>query len=89
MSTLEIPELSAPRWEVGDRVAWPHRERQRGAHRRRVVRSVGTVTAVDVPGLPPGVRVEFDQPVHGETTCYATHDELECAAALDPEGAGR
>lgn len=63
------------RWRVGDRVVWPHRE---GIGRaRRDVRSAGTVTDVDLPRLGPGVRVAFDNPVNGGTSCYATHDELE------------
>lgn len=66
-------------WLVGDRVVWPHRE-DRGRGRRSVwAWSPGTVTAVDLPDLPPGVRVAFDEPVNGELDCYATHDEIEPA----------
>jgi hypothetical protein len=61
-------------WWVGDRVLWPHLEGS--ARRRREVRSAGTVTAIDLPGLPPGVEVTFDDPVHGSRRCYATYHEL-------------
>lgn len=36
----------------------------------------GTVRDTDEPGLPTGVRVEFDYPVNGVGDCYATHAEL-------------
>jgi hypothetical protein len=63
------------RWEVGDRAVWPHREGHgKGRH---TVRSAGTVIAVDLPNLPSGVDLRFDEPVSGVTTAYATHEELE------------
>lgn len=62
------------RWSPGDRVVWPHRERYGKTY--MTVQSSGTVTAVDEPGLPRGVRVQFDSPVHGVSDCYATYDEL-------------
>lgn len=61
-------------WWVGDRVVWPHQEGH-GFARHEVV-SPGTVTAIDLPGQPPGARVRLDAPVHGLWTCYATYDEL-------------
>lgn len=64
------------RWSVGDRVVFPHRARKGGHHN---VWTVGTVTAVDLPGLPPGVKVEYDEPDDGCPGCYARHDELEPA----------
>lgn len=36
----------------------------------------GTVREVDPPGLPLGVRVDFDGEVNGVNHCYATHGEL-------------
>lgn len=63
---------------MGQRVVWPHQERVAGVGRPyREVRTAGTVMAVDVPGLPPGARVLFDEPVLGSWTCYAAHWELE------------
>lgn len=62
------------RWKVGDRVLWPHPERQ--GRRNVTVNSPGTVTAIDEPGLPRGVRVKFDELVNGVDECYATHAEL-------------
>jgi hypothetical protein len=35
------------------------------------------VIAVDLPHLPAGVELRFDEPVNGVPTCYATHEELE------------
>lgn len=70
------------RWEVGDRVVWPHREGV-GRARRVLHRSAGTVVEVDAPGVPPGARVQFDHPVNGVMTCYATHRELEPEAGGD------
>ena len=70
MSETDKPE----RWQIGDRVIWEHADgRGRG---RRTVRSAGTVTGIDLPDLPPGVKVEFDIPVYGQPYCYATHAEL-------------
>ena len=65
---------AAPGWAVGDRVAWPHREGRGSAC--RTVLTVGTITAVDLPGQPPGVQVTFDEPVRGLPACYATHAEI-------------
>lgn len=64
-------------WKVGDRVVWPHHEKHGG--RYEIVRSVGTITAVNEPGLPRGVRVTFDELVNGAPSCYATYGELERA----------
>lgn len=61
-------------WWVGDRVVWPHREGS--GRRRRDVRPAGTVTAVNLPHLPAGVEVTFDEPVNGSLRRYATHSEL-------------
>jgi len=71
-----------PRWKVGDRAAWTYTTSvSRGGRKgweRVEVRNVGTVTEIDKPGLPRGVRLGFDEPdPHtGATECYATHDEL-------------
>jgi hypothetical protein len=72
-------------WWVGDRVVWPHREGS--GRRRRDVQSAGTVTAVDLPNLPAGVEVTFDEPVNGARRCYATYDELRVHSGLRPEAA--
>ena len=57
-------------WQIGDRVTYRYR-------RNGVEHYVhGTVTALDLPGLPPGVQVTFDAPDRGVTTCYATRREL-------------
>lgn len=64
-------------WKQGDRVVirlpagkpW-------GRAARRWIDVHGTVVDVDLPGLPPGVKVEFDNPVLGSSWCYATHEEL-------------
>lgn len=66
-------------WRVGDRVVWPHRE---GIGRnRRDVESSGTVTALDLPNLPPGVEVTFDEPdTEHARRCYATYRELRAAS---------
>lgn len=53
-------------WQVGDRVALT-------IHHEQVS---GTVTGVDKPGLPRGVRVRLDWLVSGVDNCYASHDEL-------------
>ena len=45
-------------------------------HRPVSVQATGTVTAVDEPGLPPGVRVTLDREINGVDTCYATYREL-------------
>jgi hypothetical protein len=66
--------MTAHHWAVGDRVVWPHQEGA-GSNRHDMA-SGGTVIAVDLPGLPPGAQVEFDQPIAGGPTCYAGHDEL-------------
>jgi hypothetical protein len=36
----------------------------------------GTVRAVDLPGQPPGVKVDLDREINGVWDCYATHREL-------------
>lgn len=68
-------------WKVGDRVIWPHPERdrtRRGAP-YRTVRTSGTVIAIDDVAGTRGVRVALDEPVRGVTECYATYAELELA----------
>lgn len=60
-------------WRVGDRVTYRYRRFGAEHHVH------GTVIALDLPGLPTGVQVEFDEPdPHSDnaTTCYATHREL-------------
>jgi hypothetical protein len=61
--------------QVGDRVelVLPDRSLRRGQSRRIPAVTVpGTVTEVDPPGLPPGVRIALDRTVNGVDTCYAT-----------------
>lgn len=73
---------NSTQWQVGDRVVWPHRE---GIGRaRRTVYSTGTVTAVDLPGMPAGAQVTFDRPVNGAPTCYATYAELHEVDRMPP-----
>jgi hypothetical protein len=64
-------------WQPGDQVRiWlPDRTRPRGSGFRSAW-FTGTVREVDPPGLPPGVRVDLDEPVNGVQDCYATHTEL-------------
>lgn len=66
---------------VGDRVSvyLPDRSAPGKGRGRRVaiVPVSGTVTAVDLPGLPRGVQVALDRTVNGGDTCYATHAEVE------------
>lgn len=73
----------SPAWQVGDRVVFRHVERV--GRRNVTVGTLGTVRAVDEPRLPPGVRVDLDEPVCGVRECYATHDELARATPLDSE----
>ncbi len=61
-------------WKPGDRVSLLLPTGPR--HVPRYARVVGTVRAVDEPGMPPGVRVQLDYPVRGASDCYATHSEL-------------
>ena len=67
-------------WKVGDRVVWPHEVKRGRSY--VTVRTSGTVIALDLPGVPRGVQVEFDSPINGADgiftdTCYATYEELE------------
>jgi hypothetical protein len=74
--------VSEHEWSVGDRVVWEHREGNGPA--RRTVRSPGTVVAVNLDGLPKGVKVQFDAPFNGVMDCYATHYELKDRFELVP-----
>jgi len=65
-------------WKPGDRVI------VRLPHRSTPVCDIdvcGTVRAVDLPGLPPGVKVDLDEQVNGVRDCYATHRELRSEVA--------
>lgn len=64
-------------WQPGDRVQVLLSVRR--GDRLRPSRSwvPGTVREINPPGLPPGVRVDLDYPVHGVPGCYATHSELQ------------
>jgi hypothetical protein len=64
--------------EVGERAVWTHELAGGPGRPRRKVRTPGTVQAVDVPNLPPGVSLRFDvpDPATGATECYGTHDEI-------------
>ena len=48
--------------------------RRRGTAREVDVH--GTVRATDLPGQPPGVKVDLDREINGVRDCYATHREL-------------
>ena len=69
-------------WKPGDRVIvrLPDKRRQpRSGVRGGWSRDVdvhGTVRAVDLPGCPPGVKVDLDREINGVRDCYATHSEL-------------
>jgi hypothetical protein len=56
-------------WHVGDRVSLC----PTGKESDRVT---ATVTRLDEPGLPRGVRVHLDYLVRGVDNAYASHDEL-------------
>lgn len=56
--------------EVGDRVRLWMGPPVRGGLR------YGEVIGID-NGSRPGIQIRFDHPVHGQDTCYATHDEVE------------
>ena len=62
-------------WKTGDRVR-VFLPDQRAPYKRERWFS-GTVREVDPPKLPPGVRVDLDEPVNGVQDCFATHAELE------------
>lgn len=66
-------------WKPGDRVIvnLPDKSlrRLRGAGFREVDVH-GTVREVDLPGQPPGVKVDLDREINGVRDCYATHGEL-------------
>lgn len=56
-------------WYVGDRVELSPTGRQRDT-------VMATIVGFDdVPNVP-GVRVEMDRPIRGETTAYASYNEL-------------
>lgn len=66
-------------WQPGDRVIvrLPDknlRGKWGGGFREADVR--GTVREVDLPGQPPGVKVDLDREINGVRDCYATHSEL-------------
>jgi hypothetical protein len=65
-------------WKPGDRVIvrLPDRNLRQGGGGYRSVDVHGTVRAVDLPGLRPGVKVDLDREINGVQTCYATHREL-------------
>ena len=67
-------------WQPGDRVIvrLPDKRRQSGIRGgwSRDVDVHGTVRAVDLPGRPPGVKVDLDREINGVRDCYATHREL-------------
>jgi hypothetical protein len=65
-------------WKPGDRVIvrLPDRNLRQGGKGFRQVDVHGTVRAVDLPGQPPGVKVDLDREINGVRDCYATHREL-------------
>lgn len=75
---LGVAASERPAWKVGDRVALMLPNHDIGV-RGRWVAVEGTVTGLDEPGLPLGVRVQFDFLFNGVMDCYATHDELRSA----------
>ena len=67
-----------PNWVPGDRVEvylpdWGFPRRGSGFTHRWIG---GTVRAVDLPGLPPGAKLDLDHEVNGVRDCYASHAEL-------------
>ena len=64
-------------WKPGDRVIvrLPDGRTPRGVSKREADVH-GTVREVDLPGQPPGVKVDLDREVNGVRDCYATHGEL-------------
>lgn len=65
-------------WQPGDRVIvrLPDRNLRQGGSGFRQVDVHGTVSEIDMPGQPPGVKVDLDREVNGVSDCYATHGEL-------------
>ncbi len=66
-------------WKPGDRVIvrLPDKSLKRGRGGGILEVDVhGTVREVDLPGQPPGVKVDLDREVNGVRDCYATHREL-------------
>jgi hypothetical protein len=67
-------------WQPGDRVVVRLPDKRRASGMRgggsRDVDVHGTVREVDLPGQPPGVKVDLDREVNGVRDCYATHGEL-------------
>jgi hypothetical protein len=65
-------------WKPGDRVIvrLPDKSLPAVGRGSRQVDVHGTVRAIDLPGLPPGVKVDLDREINGVRDCYATHSEL-------------
>lgn len=66
-------------WQPGDRVIVRLPDKRRGSGIRGGSRDVdvhGTVREIDLPGQPPGVKVDLDREINGVRDCYATHREL-------------
>ncbi len=66
-------------WKPGDRVIvrLPDKNlRGKWGGGFREVDVHGTVREVDLPGQPPGVKVDLDREINGVRDCYATHREL-------------
>lgn len=67
-------------WQPGDRVIVRLPDKRRGSGIRggklREADVHGTVREVDIPGQPPGVKVDLDCEINGVRDCYATHREL-------------
>ena len=66
-------------WQPGDRVIVRLPDRSLKRVRGGGILEVdvhGTVRYVDLPGQPPGVKVDLDREINGVRDCYATHSEL-------------
>lgn len=66
-------------WKPGDRVIvhLPDKSLKRGRAGGILEADVhGTVREIDLPGQPPGVKVDLDREINGVRDCYATHGEL-------------
>jgi hypothetical protein len=84
--------MAEPKWKPGDRVIvrLPDKVRLSGMRGgwSRDVDVHGTVRAVDLPGQPPGVKVDLDREINGVRDCYATYGELRAAGSDEGSGDG-
>ena len=71
--------MAEHQWQPGDRVIV--RLPDKSAPYGREADVHGTVREVDLPGQPPGVKVDLDREINGVQDCYASHSELRRAAS--------